>query len=265
MVQPFGLQTQFPSLGVLRREPRVRRGRDGLMQTGRPATGLEALAPAQVRHDVGVDVVLHTERRVEDVPGLTVRNIREVSERPGHDDRKPVEIALATEEVRLHVGVASTGRESPLIGQVVVGVDERRDVLVLDIVGEVIDEQHVLERHIVVHVAGFLEVVEAADPVQLVVQCLAQKLDFLRPLVLVLGIGDFRQRLGCAVEIGTDVPLDLAITGDGLQLQAIGEVVDSRRGPAERVILGEVRTVGIGRIHAAGVGCGIVEIEPRLI
>src|ERR1700728_3272751 len=168
VIEPLRFQSQLIGLGIFRAEARILGSQDWGRQTRSPAALLEALAPARVRHDVVVEVELRPDRRIEDVPGLAVRHRREVAierlaERPGNSRSRPrrvwlawdrvegrkwracglpalrpvrerVQIALAALEVGLDIGVAPAGREADLVGQLEVGVDEGREVLVLDII-----------------------------------------------------------------------------------------------------------------------------------
>ena len=134
----------------------------------------------------------------------------------------------------MNVGIAAADAESPVVGERVVGVDESRVVFVLHIVGEVVDEQYVLERHVVVNVAGLFEEVHATDVIEPAIQGLAEQLDLFGPLELMLRIRDLLERLGRTVEVRADVPLDLTISGDRLQLQRVGHIVDARDRASER-------------------------------
>ena len=110
-----------------------------------------------------------------------------------------------------------------LLGQLVVGVYEGRDVLVVHIVLNVVDVQQTLERHVVVHVAAFVEVVQASDVVELVVEGLTEQLELLRDLPLMLVVGDALEGIsGYAVQRGADLPGDRAVRGDRLECQLVG-------------------------------------------
>src|SRR5882762_10871572 len=162
------------------------------------------------------------------------------------------------------MGVSPAGAEAPFC-QPIVEVDERRVVLVRDVVRHVIDVQDALERYVVVHVTGFLEVIEPTDIVQVVVQSLAEQLELLRQLPLMLRIGDFLERLRRAVEIGADVPLDLPVAGDGLEVEALVDMVDAGGRATEHVIARKVRTGRIGGVDVAGLRGREIEPDPRLI
>jgi len=58
VIEPLRLQTQLIGLGIFRAEAGVLGIRDFVRQTRGPAALLEALAPADVRHHVVVEVVL---------------------------------------------------------------------------------------------------------------------------------------------------------------------------------------------------------------
>ena len=67
----------------------------------------------------------------------------------------------------------------------------------LDVIGDITDVQIPrVERHEIVHVAGFGEVVKAGGIVQAIVERLAGELQFLRDLMLFLTVSHFLERLG---------------------------------------------------------------------
>ncbi len=104
LLEPRRFQTQLPRLGVLGRKLRLGALVMGADKASRPAARLEALAPAQVRHDIAVDVILRAERGVENVPGLAVVARREIAQRSAAD-REVVEVSLATDEFFLDIGI----------------------------------------------------------------------------------------------------------------------------------------------------------------
>ena len=112
--------------------------------------------------------------------------------------------------------------------EVVVGVEERRVRLGVDVVLHVIDEQRAAERHEVVHEAVFLEVVQADDVVELVVHRLARELELLRELVLLLVIRHFLDGLGQTVEVDAHLPVDAARGGDRLERHRVRQVAIER-------------------------------------
>src|SRR5438874_1098076 len=151
-----------------------------------------------------------------------------------------------------------------MIRQSIVRMNERGIVPVIDIVREVIDVQEALERNIVVYVAGLLEEIQPRDEVEPVIEELAEQLDLFGYLPLMLRVRDFLHRFRSPVEVRPDVPFDLPITRDRLQLQRIVQAVNSRDGSAEHIVAREVRPVGVDRVDATGVRRGIVEPDTRL-
>src|SRR6185369_10847729 len=75
----------------------------------------------------------------------------------------------------------------------------------------------------------------------------------------------FLQRLGCAVEICTDVPFYLAVAADRLQGEGVGQIVDAGQREAEHVVAREVRTVRIRGIDVAGIRRGETVPDAGLI
>src|SRR4030088_3292205 len=114
------------------------------MQPGCPAAGLEAFPPTDVGHDIAVEVVLRTQRRVENVPCLGVADIREIPDgETAH--REPAPVSLSTQEFLLYVGVATARSETRVIGECVVRMNKRRIVPVIHVVGEIVDVDEALE------------------------------------------------------------------------------------------------------------------------
>ncbi len=111
--------------------------------------------------------------------------------------------------------VAAAGRDGPLVRRFEVEVGKSGVGVGLDVVGDVLDVQIArVERHEIMHVAAFGEVVQTEGIVQAIVDRLAVELELLRDLVLLLAIGDLLHRLGDTVQVGADVPGDLAPAGD---------------------------------------------------
>ncbi len=159
--------------------------------------------------------------------------------------------------------IAAADGEPELIGDGIIGMHETRVRLRIDIVGCVIDIQEAFERHEIVHVAGLREVVQARDVIEPVVDRLAAQLEFLRELVLVLGVGDLLDGLRSAVQVDADVPLDLPVARDGLQVHRIRQRPVGRRRAAEHVVFCEARPGRVGRIDIAGLGVGEIPVQAR--
>ena len=141
-------------------------------------------------------------------------------------------------------------------------MQENRIRLRVHVVLVVVDVEQSLEGHEVVNEAIFLEVVQAEHVVQPVVEQLAEQLEFLRPLILLLVVAHFLDRLWRAVEVDTDAPVDGAIGGDGLEQELVRDFPFGRRGDTPAVVLGETHAVGVRRVDVASLGVREVPVNP---
>ena len=140
-----------------------------------------------------------------------------------------VEVRLAADEALVLLGVAAARDQGEPVGDLEVGMQEGGIRLGIHVVLVVVDVEQALERHEVVDEAILCEVVEAEDIVEPVVEHLAEQLELLRELVLLLVVGHFLDRLGRAVEVDSDLPVDLTVTGDRPEREILADIPVERQ------------------------------------
>ena len=142
---------------------------------------------------------------------------------------KPFEVRLAADELLLLVRVAAADRHGEAIRHLVVGVEVARVRRRVDVVRDVVHVQDALERHEVVHVTGFLEVVEAGDVVELVVERAAVELELLRQLVLVLASPSLPGSVPAVPSRSMPTSQSIcAVAGDRLEREVVRELEVAR-------------------------------------
>ncbi len=156
-----------------------------------------------------------------------------------------VVVGLVAFEGLVLPGVAAAGRQADLVGDVEVQVGVHRLRSGVQVVGPVDHQKGAGEGHIVVQVAPFAEVVGAQHIVQTVVDGLADQLELLRELVLRQVEGGLQDVARGAIQIHPDPPVQLAISGDGLERGAGPELQVDR---ARDAPVGQLREVVAGRI-----------------
>ena len=160
--------------------------------------------------------------------------------------------------------IAHAGGKSPGVRKLVIEMHVACVRIGLDVVVVIVDVQVAgIEGHEVVHVAAFVEVVQAQHVVEFAVDGLAEQLNFLRELALALTVRDFLHGLGQAVQIGADGPSDLAPAGDRLQLHVGAQVPVERGRSAHGFVLGKTRATRVSAVYVSGLRIGEVPVHAR--
>ena len=148
--------------------------------------------------------------------------------------------------------VTAAQRNAELVVELVIDLTEESVVLGREIVRPVHLQQAFGEGHVVVQVARFLEVVGTEHVVELLVHGIAKQLELLAELPLIGGKAGVEEVERRAIEIGADVPVQLAVAGDRLQRDIVTEVVLQRERTAIGLQLRVVVAIGIALVDVAG-------------
>ena len=226
---------------VTQRIVRVREAQHLLTGQSRRRTG----ATIQTRHETGL----------RGPYGRWIRASRDLV-------AEAIKITLAAQEALLLLRVAAAEGQCPIVRDFKVQVRIGRIGLGLDVVSVVIDPQvSRVERHEVVHVARFREVVQAHRVVQPIVDRRAGKLELLGELALLLFVSHLLLRLRSTIQIGAYIPQDLPLAGDRLELHLIAQRPIERDRSAISVETSKARAIRVRGVDVAGLGVCEIPIQ----